>query len=425
METNQGRVSNRWAIAAAGIVMQLSLGAVYAWSVFRIPLTKTFGWSISQVTLTFTITIFTLGVTAFFGGLWMAKRGPRRVAMVAGVLYGVGVMLASLSANRLEVLYITYGVIAGTGTGLGYIVPVATLLKWFPDKRGLATGMAVTGFGGGALITAPVATILIQSTSVLTTFLILGFVYLIAVVAAGSVMRNPPDGWKPSGWAPTKAQTAQRAPKDYELKEAIKAWQWYGLWALLFLNVTAGIAVLSQAAPMAQEITGVTALVAAGLVGIFAIANGLGRLVWAWLSDLVGRKWVFLIMYLLQAVLFFSLTLTNSFVVFTALGFVILLCYGGGFGTMPAFTADYFGSKRVGPIYGLMLTAWGAASVLGPLLIAYIRETTGTYTNALYIIGGILLAGAVIPVIVRPPKLVTKTAAAGVEPSSAAGGMAR
>src|SRR5438309_137911 len=320
METKPARVSNRWAIAAAGIVMQLSLGAVYAWSVFRIPLTKTFGWSISQVTLTFTITIFTLGVTAFFGGLWMAKRGPRRVAMVAGVLYGVGVMLASLSANRLEVLYITYGVIAGTGTGLGYIVPVATLLKWFPDKRGLATGMAVTGFGGGALITAPVA---------------------------------------------------------------------------------------------------------AGLVGIFAIANGLGRLVWAWLSDLVGRKWVFLIMYLLQAVLFFSLTLTNSFVVFTALGFVILLCYGGGFGTMPAFTADYFGSKRVGPIYGLMLTAWGAASVLGPLLIAYIRETTGTYTNALYIIGGILLAGAVIPVIVRPPKLVPKTASAEVEPSSAAGGMAR
>ena len=425
METKQERVFNRWAIAAAGIVMQLSLGAVYAWSVFRNPLMKGFGWSISQVTLTFTITIFTLGVTAFFGGLWMAKRGPRRVAMVAGVFYGVGVMLASLSANRLEVLYITYGVIAGTGTGLGYIVPVATLLKWFPDKRGLATGMAVTGFGGGAVLTAPVATILIESTDVLRTFLILGFVYLIAVVAAGSVMRNPPEGWKPAGWQPTKAQTAQRAPKDYELKEAVKAWQWYGLWALLFLNVTAGIAVLSQAAPMAQEITGVTALVAAGLVGIFAIANGLGRLVWAWLSDLVGRKWVFLIMYLLQAVLFFSLTLTNSFVVFTALGFVILLCYGGGFGTMPAFTADYFGSKRVGPIYGLMLTAWGAASVLGPLLIAYIRETTGTYTNALYIIGGILLAGAVIPVIVRPPKLVTKTAAAGVEPSSAAGGMAR
>src|SRR5256884_7437939 len=172
METNQGRVSNRWAIAAAGIVMQLSLGAVYAWSVFRIPLTKTFGWSISQVTLTFTITIFTLGVTAFFGGLWMAKRGPRRVAMVAGVLYGVGVMLASLSANRLEVLYITYGVIAGTGTGLGYIVPVATLLKWFPDKRGLATGMAVTGFGGRGPDPGPRGGLLHQSAPGLGAILI-------------------------------------------------------------------------------------------------------------------------------------------------------------------------------------------------------------------------------------------------------------
>jgi MFS transporter, OFA family, oxalate/formate antiporter len=424
LETKQERVFNRWAIAAAGIVMQLSLGAVYAWSVFRNPLMKGFGWSISQVTLTFTITIFTLGVTAFFGGLWMAKRGPRRVAMVAGVFYGVGVMLASLSANRLEVLYITYGVIAGTGTGLGYIVPVATLLKWFPDKRGLATGMAVTGFGGGAVLTAPIATILIESTDVLRTFLILGFVYLIAVVAAGSVMRNPPEGWKPAGWQPTRAQTAQRAPRDYELKEAVKAWQWYGLWALLFLNVTAGIAVLSQAAPMAQEITGVTALVAAGLVGIFAIANGLGRLVWAWLSDLIGRKWVFLTMYLLQAALFFTLPLTNSFAVFSALGFVILLCYGGGFGTMPAFTADYFGAKRVGAIYGLMLTAWGSASVLGPLLIAYIRETTGSYTNALYIIGGILLAGAVIPVIVRPPRLAPKTVTPELEAPSAAGRMA-
>src|SRR2546429_4034474 len=176
METNQGRVSNRWAIAAAGIVMQLSLGAVYAWSVFRIPLTKTFGWSISQVTLTFTITIFTLGVTAFFGGLWMAKRGPRRVAMVAGGLYGVGVMLASLSANRLEVLYITYGVIAGTGTGLGYIVPLAPLLKWFPGKRGPATGMAGPRFAGGALIPGPAAADLVPSADVLRAILILGLV---------------------------------------------------------------------------------------------------------------------------------------------------------------------------------------------------------------------------------------------------------
>lgn len=418
-----GQPANRWLIAAAGVVMQIALGAVYAWSVFRTPLVEGFGWSISQVTLTFSITILTLGFAAFVGGLWMARVGPRTVGIVAGVLYGLGVFLASFSSMGLWMLYLSYGLLSGIGIGLGYIVPVATLVKWFPDKRGMITGIAVAGFGAGALITAPVATRLIQTVGVLTTFAILGIVYLIFVVGAALFMRNPPAGYSPPGWQPTQAQASRSAARDFTLGEALRSWQWYALWALLFLNVTAGISILSQAAPMTAEITGASAAAAAALVGLISIANGAGRFLWAWLSDFIGRKWVFLAMFLLQAVIFFIMPQARSYVLFATLAFIILLCYGGGFGTMPAFAADYFGPKNVGSIYGLMLTAWGFAGVLGPLLIAFLRETTGAYERALYIIAGIMLVSAIVPFIVRPPQApAAALSAADTDTQSVSGG---
>jgi OFA family oxalate/formate antiporter-like MFS transporter len=394
---------NRWVIAAAGVVMQIALGAVYAWSVFRIPLTQSFGWTIPQVTLAFTIAIFVLGFAAFGGGLWMRRAGPRQVAMAAGSVYGLGVFLASLAGGRLWWLYCSYGVMAGTGLGLGYIVPVATLVKWFPDRRGMITGIAVAGFGAGALITAPVATRLIAAVGPLRTFAILGSVYFVAVTGAGAFMQNPPAGYRPAGWTPTSAHKTQRAERSFTLGEAIASWQWYALWTLLFLNTTAGIAIISQAAPMTQEITGVTAARAAGLVGIISIANGAGRFLWGWLSDLIGRRSVFLLMFPIQALVVFVLPSVHSFVVLTILACVVLLCYGGGFGTMPAFAADYFGDEHVGSIYGLMLTAWGFAGVLGPTLIASIRQNTGAYTDALYVIAALMLVSTVIPAIVRRP----------------------
>src|SRR5216110_1971318 len=195
--------SNRWGIALAGVIMQIALGAVYAWSVFRIPLTKAFGWTISQVTFTFTLAILMLGFAAFVGGLWMRKSGPRRVAIAAGIFYGGGVFLASFSGGHLYWLYFSYGFLGGIGLGLGYIVPVATLVKWFPDKRGMITGIAVGGFGAGALITAPVATRLIESVGVLPTFAYLGVAYLIVAIIASLFMRNPPEGWQPEGWTPS------------------------------------------------------------------------------------------------------------------------------------------------------------------------------------------------------------------------------
>src|SRR6184192_57716 len=301
------RAGNRWVIAIAGVFLQIALGAVYAWSVFRVPLSKQFGWSISEVTLTFTISIFVLGFAAFFGGLWMNRKGPRLVALTGGVLYGLGVFLASFSANNLWWLYFSYGFIGGLGLGLGYIVPVAVLVKWFPDRRGLITGIAVGGFGAGALITAPVATRLIQTVGVLPTFAYLGIAYFIIAIIASLFMRNPPENWQPEGWSPSEKQTAQRAGHDFVLSEALKAWQWWVLWLILFLNTSAGIAVISQEAPIFQELTKVTAVIAGGMVGVASLGNGVGRVFWAWLSDLITRRATFAVMFIFRVGLFWFL----------------------------------------------------------------------------------------------------------------------
>ena len=384
--------------------MQMALGAVYAWSVFKTPLTKQFHWSTPDVTFTFTICIFVLGVAAFFGGLWLNKTTPRVVALTGGFLYGLGVFLASFSADKLWWLYLSYGVIGGIGLGFGYIVPVAVLVKWFPDRRGLITGIAVGGFGAGALVTAPLAARLIQSVGVLETFAWLGVGYLIVTIATGFFMQNPPAGWKPTGWAPTTQQAAQRATSDYTLGDALKTWQWWALWFLLFLNTSAGISLISQEAPIFQELSKASAIVAAGMVGIVSIGNAVGRVLWAFVSDFLTRRWTFVVMFVLQVALFWVLPSLSSVAIVTIVSFMILMCYGGGFGTLPAFTADYFGAKNVGPIYGLMLTAWGCASAFGPLLIANFRQATGTYASGLHIIAGVMAVSIALPIAVSPPK---------------------
>jgi MFS transporter, OFA family, oxalate/formate antiporter len=398
--TNQG-LPNRWLLAGGGVLMQLALGAVYAWSVFKIPLSKAFGWSGTDVTWAFSLAILVLGFAAFIGGLWMRRVGPRIVGITAGICYGLGVGLSSLANGNIWILWLSYGILGGLGLGLGYIVPLATLVKWFPDRRGFVTGLAVAGFGGGALITAPMAQKLIESVGPLNTLAILGAAYLVMVVLGSSIMRNPPDGWRPAGWQPSAKQQEQVQAQDYTLKEALSTWQWYVLWAMLFLNVTAGISIISQASPMAQEISGVDAGIAAGMVGLISIANGLGRLLWAWFSDAIGRRNVFLIMFLIQAALFFVLPSQHEFTALATICFIVISCYGGGFGTMPAFAADFFGPKWVGSIYGLMLTAWGFAGVFGPLLIANIRQSTGKYDLALLVIALIMLVSSVLPLIMR------------------------
>jgi OFA family oxalate/formate antiporter-like MFS transporter len=323
--------------------------------------------------------------------------------MTGGALYGAGVFLASLSDHRLWWLYMTYGVIGGLGLGFGYIVPVAVLLKWFPDKRGLMTGIAVGGFGAGALVTAPIATRLIQSVGVMQTFAYLGVAYLIVTVAAGWFMQDPPVGWKPEGWTPTQKELAHEATKDFTLGESLKTWQWWALWLLLFLNTSAGISLISQEAPLFQELAMITAITAAGMVGVVSIGNAVGRVFWAWVSDTLGRRMTFEVIFLLQILLFWFLPTFHAVVVITIVSFIILMCYGGGFGTMPAFAADYFGPANVGSIYGLMLTAWGFASAFGPLMIAHMRQASGTYVGGLHVISVVMAVSAMLPLMMRPP----------------------
>jgi len=393
----------RWGIALAGVLLQIALGSVYAWSVFRVPLAKQFNWTISEVTLTFTISILSLGFAAFFGGLWLKRVGPRIVAMTGGALYGIGVFLASFSYHGLWWLYLTYGVIGGIGLGFAYIVPISVLVKWFPDRRGLMTGIAVGGFGIGALIVAPIATQLIHNIGVLQTFSYLGIAYLVAALASSFFLQNPPEGFVPEGWTPVQKQNEKVAAKVFTLGEALKTWQWWALWLLLFLNTSAGISIISQESPMFQEFGKVSVPVAAGMVGIVSLGNALGRVFWAWVSDFISRRITFSLMFVVQIGLFVLLPNVHSITAITIVVFFILMCYGGGFGTMPAFAADFFGSVNVGSIYGLMLTAWGFASAFGPLLIAHLRQSSGTFTSGLYIIAGIMAVSVIVPLLVKPP----------------------
>ena len=414
---------NRWWIVVAGVCMQMALGAAYAWSVFRIPLVKEFGWSIAQVSSTFTICWFVLGCTSVLGGLWMNRSGPRVVAVTGGLLWGSGVFLASFSAQKLWLLYLTYGVIGGLGLGLGYIVPVTVLVKWFPERRGLITGIAVAGFGAGALIAAPAAGKLMQSVGLMPTFAYLGVAYGIVAVLAALFMQNPPEGWHPAGWQPTAAQLSQRCSRDFTLGEALRTWQWWALCGLLSINTMAGLSVVSQAAPIFQEIGKLSAVTAAALVGVISIGNGIGRVFWSWISDLTTRRVAFLTMFLIQAVLFWTYHYIASPTLLTIVTFIIVMCYGGGYGITPAFAADYFGPRNVGPIFGLMLLPWAFPAALGPLLFAYLRESTGGYTQALYLIACMMTIAMILPMIVSPPrghKVAAETAVGTAASSSVA-----
>jgi MFS transporter, OFA family, oxalate/formate antiporter len=406
--------SNRWVVAAAAVVMQLGLGAVYAWSVFREPLSTHYGTGITQVNVAFFVAILLIGFAAFVGGRWMQRSGPRIVGITGGLFYGVGVFLAWFAGSSYVILWLTYGLLAGIGLGLGYIVPLQTLPKWFPDRPGLATGLAVAGFGGGSGLTVPVAQWLMSSTgSPFTAFGILGIVYLVMVAGAAMFMTNPPEGYGAS----EQESGAEEEDPGWDFRTALGTWQWYVLWGILFLNTTAGLALISDAKAMATDIGGAATALALTFVVILAVANALGRVGWASLSDYIGPRNVFITMFLLQAVLFLLMPILGygAFVVFTILSFIVVACYGGGFGTMPAFVGQYYGAQNIGTIYGPLLTAWGIATLGAPLILAVSTDATGSYDLALYITAGIALVSTVLPLIVRPPTAPREEAEAGAE----------
>jgi OFA family oxalate/formate antiporter-like MFS transporter len=397
--------NNRWLIAVAAVVMQVCLGAAYGWSVFVAPLVSTTGWTLTQVSLNFTLAIAFLGVGTIIGGLWQDRVGPRPVATVAGITYGVSYLLAGWFASRqsLAGMYFSYGMVGGIGMGMGYITPVATVTKWFPDRRGLMTGVAVAGYGAGALIMSPFAARSIVARGVPATFNILGIVYLVLVVASAQFYCNPPVNWRPAGWQPTGTVAKAASTYDFTVGEAMRTWQFWMLWLMLFLNVSAGIMIISQASPMAQQLVHMTPIAAASMVGLISIFNAAGRVFWAWVSDYIGRARVYLLLYVIQAVVFFMLPQLTSVLLFSTAFAIIGLCYGGGFGTMPSFTADFFGAKFMGGIYGWILLAWGAGAIPSPILIARLRQTTGRYDQAIYAVAVLMIVAIALPLIVRQP----------------------
>ena len=410
-DTSVSSTPNRWLIATAAFVLQLALGSVYAWSVFSKPIAALFNGvaakdvtaaQLAPISLTFSITLLALGVTAAFGGYLQLRYGPRAIASAGGILYGLGIILAgvTLPSHNVYILYLTYGIIGGIGIGLGYIVPLAMLLRWFPDRRGFITGLAVAGFGLGALVISQTAPPLLlpKSLGVASTFTYLGIIYLIVVVGAAQFFRRAPDGYAPAGWTPSATQQAVRTGHDYTLGEALRNPRWYVLWLILALNVTAGAALIAVASPLAQKFTLVDAVTAGIFVSTISVFNGLGRLFWAWLSDAIGRPFTFLAIFVVQIVVFLLLAQigVGGFVLLLILGAFVGLCYGGGFGTMPAFAADFFGAKNSGMIYGAMLTAWSAGGIVGPILMSSMA-----YKTALYVIAVIMLVSCALPLVAR------------------------
>lgn len=399
----------RWLLAGAAVLVQLALGAVYAWSIFVNPFIAQMGWSRTETSLPFIVTIGVLFVGTLVGGRIQDRIGPRPVVLAGGIIYSVGVMLASLvqTPDQLWLLVLTYGVIAGLGLGAGYIVPIAMLVKWFPDKRGLITGVAVAGFGAGALVTAPVANRLMVADDVSQVFLPLGLSYLVATVVGGAMFRNPPAGYQVPGFDSSAARVAGTG-ESYTLGEALRTPQWYVLTAILALNVTAGIALISQAAPAAVEVAGMSAGGAAGVVGALAVFNGAGRVVWGWASDFIGRMPAFFAIFALQVVCFGLLPSASPVPMFVVLGALVYLCYGGGFGTMPATAADFFGPKNAGGIYGAMIVGWSIGGVVGPLVVAAIADATGGFAVPFYIIAAMVLGAALLPATTKAPPAISR-----------------
>ncbi|PYT35036.1 MAG: MFS transporter [Acidobacteria bacterium] len=413
---------NRWLVPPAALAIHLCIGQAYAISVFNLPLGRAIGittpapadWKLTTLGWIYTLAIVFLGLSAAFAGTWLERAGPRKVGVVAACFWGGGFLLAALGVfwHRIGIIYIGYGVIGGCGLGLGYVSPVSTLIKWFPDRRGMATGMAIMGFGGGAMIAAPLSDSLMSrfasssSVGVWQTFVVMGLLYFIAMLLGAFAFRLPPPGWTPPGWTPPEDPHALVARGHVHVSRAVRTVQFPLLWAVLCLNVTAGIGVLGQASPMIQEIFkgAVSPSAAAGFVGLLSLFNIAGRIFWASLSDVLGRKRTYVIFFSLGAVLYACVPFTGtigSVPLFVACVSVILTMYGGGFATIPAYLADMFGTQFVGAIHGRLLTAWSVAGVLGPVLVNYIRqfqidrgvEKAGAYDLTMYVMAGILVAG--------------------------------
>jgi MFS family permease len=423
---------NRWLIPPCALATHLCIGQAYAISVFKLPLTKQLGiteslptdWKLTDLFWIFTIAIFCLGASAAVFGKWVQAQGPRKSGFVAALCWGFGFLIGALGIelHNIWLVYLGYGVLGGCGLGIGYITPVSTLIAWFPDRRGMATGMAIMGFGGGALVASPLSVRLMEkfasptSTGVAQTWLVLGIAYLLVMSAGAFGYRLPAAGWKPAGWVPPPVKANALVAKfDVTPARAITTRQFWCLWVVLCFNVTAGIGVLEQASPMIQEVFKgtISAGAAGGFVGLLSLFNMGGRFFWASLSDKIGRKATYACFFVLGPVMYVLVPLSGqlgSVPLFVACFAIILTMYGGGFATIPAYLADVFGTKYVGAIHGRLLTAWSFAGILGPVLVNYLREFQirngipkfQAYNVTMYVMAGLLFVAFFANLAVKP-----------------------
>ncbi|MDB0580000.1 L-lactate MFS transporter [Salinicoccus roseus] len=399
METKK----NRWLIALAGVGIHISIGSVYAWSVFTSPLQAELGWSLSNVSFTFSLAILFLGLSAAFMGHFVEAKGPRISGLVSTGFFTSGLAIAGFAVQieSLWLLYLGYGVFGGIGLGIGYITPVSTLVKWFPDRRGMATGLAIMGFGFAAMLASPAMEFMIETFSIAMTFYVLAGVYFVVMLLSSLYLEKPPEGYHPEGVDLEDEKTAKQDAVQLTANEAIKTRRFYFLWIMLFINVTCGIAILAVASPMAQEIAGLSAGAAALMVGIMGVFNGGGRLAWATVSDYIGRPNVYTTFFVIQIALFLILPSVTQALLFQAMLFIIVSCYGGGFASIPAYIGDIFGTKQLGAIHGYILTAWAAAGLVGPFISSTVYEATQSYTLTLYIFAGMFVVALLISLLIR------------------------
>jgi len=414
---------NRWLIPPAALAIHLSIGQVYAFSVFNEPLTRVIGvtesapqdWELTTLGWIFSIAIAVLGVTAAFGGRWLERVGPRKGMVVAALAWAGGFLVSALGVwvHSIWLLYLGYGVFGGIGLGFAYISPVKTLIRWFPDRPGMATGMAIMGFGGGAMIGSPLAVNLMDfysgpnSVGVAATFANMGVLYFALMMFGAIIVRVPHPDWQPPGQAQQQGQTGSNRMQvngHVHVDQALKTPQFWLVWAVLCLNVTAGIGVLGQASVMSQEMVGISAEAAAGFVGLLSIFNMLGRFIWSSTSDYIGRKATYSTFFILGIILYAavpSIAGAEIISLFVLAYLIIISMYGGGFATVPAYLRDLFGTAHVGAIHGRLLTAWSVAGVLGPVIINYLRDfqlnqgvaPADAYSLTMYIMAGLLVVG--------------------------------
>ena len=413
---------SRWMVPPAALCIHLCIGQAYAFSVFNLPMSKLIGisksapgdWALTELGWIFSIAIFFLGASAAVCGRWVEEGGPRRAMFTSGLCFAGGFLISAfgVSTHQLWIIYLGYGVLGGIGLGLGYISPVSTLIKWFPDRPGMATGMAIMGFGGASFIAAPFSVWLMTQFSTAThvgvteTFVVMGLVYFCFMMVGAAIVRLPAPDWKPAGYvAPTQPKKLVTT-KDVYVYEALKTPQFWFIWVVLCLNVTAGIGVIGQASAMSQEMFPgrVTAVTAASLIGLMSLFNMAGRFFWASTSDYIGRKNTYFVFFVLGTVLYAAVPSTGqigSLTLFTLCFLVIFSMYGGGFATVPAYLKDMFGTRYVGAIHGWLITAWSVAGILGPVLVNYIREyqidsgvpKAQAYNVTMYIMAGLLVIG--------------------------------